>query len=134
MKNYPYDLAGRKDVRTATGIEDVKTKAQTPPADAARSNQMAMYSLSEKIERGELPNYVSLIFLVKTKSPKLVVRQAVPTMEWINPLMKRIEQMTKIIQAVKEGHIGFTPADPEHWCCSKKYCGYATSCPFWSGK
>jgi len=135
MKNYPYDLAGRKDVRTATGIHDVKTKAASPPANAAQSNQMAMYALSEKVKpAGKLSEYVSLEFLVKTKTPKLVIRQAIPTEDWINPLLKRIEQMMKIIQAVKEGHIGFTPADPEHWCCQKKYCGFATDCDFWSGK
>lgn len=134
LNGYPYDLAGRKDIRTEKGIHDVKTKSVTPPDDAARSMQMAMYAMSEKIERGKLPDLVELDFLIKTKMPKIVIRMAKPSDAWIQPLLRRIEQMTKIIMAVKEGHIGFTPADPENWVCSKRYCGFSRTCPFWSGK
>lgn len=134
LNGYPYDLAGRKDIRTEKGIHDVKTKSVTPPDDAARSMQMAMYAMSEKIERGKLPDLVELDFLIKTKMPKIVIRMAKPSDAWIQPLLRRIEQMTKIILAVKEGHIGFTPADPENWVCSKRYCGFSRTCSFWSGK
>jgi hypothetical protein len=96
--------------------------------------QMGMYCLSEKVERKELPKKVCLDFLVKTKTPKLVIREAVPTMEWIDPLLQRVERAIEIIQTVREGKQAFTPADPESWICSKKYCGYSTTCRFASGK
>lgn len=134
MPNYPYDLAGKKDIREADGLRDTKTKAVSPPDDAARSLQMAMYSMAEIVAKRGLPKKVYLDFLIKTKSPKIVIREAMPDDSWIQLLMRRIEKMVKIIQSVKEGTGQFTPADPDHWCCSKKYCGYATSCPYWSGK
>jgi len=134
LNGYPYDLSGQKDIREKDCIRDTKTKATTPPEDAARTMQMAMYALSEKIERKKLPARVCIDFLIKTKTLKNVTREAVPDSSWITPLMLRVERATEIIQSVKEGYGQFTPADPESWVCSEKYCGYAHNCPFWSGK
>ncbi len=134
MENYPYDLAGKKDIREVDAIRDTKTKAAAPPQDAARSLQMAMYSMAEKVARRGLPKKVYLDYLVKTIKPKLHIREAVPDDSWIQLLMRRIERITEVIQSVKEGKGQFTPADPEHWCCSKKYCGWHVTCPYWSGK
>lgn len=134
MDNYPYDLAGKKDIREDGVVRDTKTMARRPAADAPRSLQMAMYSLSEKVERGKLPDRVVIDALVKTKTPQLVVCEAVPQASWIDPLMRRIEQAMKIIESVKEDKGHFTPANPDDWCCTQKYCGYAASCPYWSGK
>ena len=134
LVGYPYNLAGTIDVREKNAIRDTKTRAASPPEGAARTMQFAMYALAEKIKRGKLPKKVYLDCLVKTNTPKLVVREAVPTMQWIDPLLKRVENATEIIQAVKEGPGRFTPADPENWVCSEKYCGYARTCPYWSGK
>lgn len=134
MNDYPYDLSGKKDVREANAIRDTKTKAASPPDNAAHSLQMAMYAMSEIVAGRGLPKKVYLDFLVKTKTPKVVIREAVPDESWMNPLQRRIERAIEIIQAVKEGKVAFTPADTEHWCCSKKFCGYATTCPYWGGK
>lgn len=134
LKDYPYDLAGKKDIREKDCLRDTKTKAASPPADAARSLQMAMYALSEKVAKRGLPKKVSLDFLIKTKKPKIEIREAVPDDSWIQPLFRRIERACEIIQSVKEGKGHFTPADPESWICSQAYCGYARTCPYWSGK
>lgn len=131
---YPYDLAGKKDIREAQAIRDTKTKAATPPDGAARSLQMSMYCMAEKVAKRGLPKKVYLDFLVKTKTPKVVIREAVPEASWIQPLMRRIERAIEIIQSVKEGKGQFTPADPEHWCCSRRFCGWHATCPYWSGK
>jgi len=134
LKGFPYDLAGMKDVREKDAIRDTKTKAASPPEGAARSMQMATYCLAERVERGRLPAKVYLDFLVKTKTPKVVIREAVPDDSWIQPLLRRVERATELIESVREGKGAFTPADPEHWCCTQKFCGYAKTCPFWSGK
>lgn len=134
LDNYPFDLSGQKDIRESDCIRDTKTRAATPPADAVRSLQMAMYALSEKIERGKLPDEVRLDVLVKTKTQKIVTLRETPEDSWMNPLFRRVERATEIIQTVKEGKNAFTPADPDNWVCSAKYCGYAHTCPFWSGK
>ena len=132
--SYPYDLAGKKDIREAGAIRDTKTKAASPPDGIARSLQMAMYSMAEKVAGRGLPKKVYLDFLVKTTTPKVVIREAVPDESWIGPLHRRIERAIKIIQSVKEGKGQFTPADTEHWCCSRRYCGWHATCPYWSGK
>ena len=134
LDSYPFDLSGQKDVRELDCIRDTKTKATAPPQDAARSIQMAMYALSEKVIRGKLPARVCLDFLVKTKTPKIHTREAVPDDSWIDPLFRRIERAAEIIQSVKEGKGQFTPADSENWMCSKKWCGYAGTCEFWGGR
>ncbi len=135
LNGYPYDLAGTKDIREVDGtLRDTKTKAMTPPEDAARTMQMAMYCLSEKVERKKLPPKISLDFLIKTKIPKLVIREAIPLMTWIDPLLQRVERAIEIIQTVKEGKQAFTPADPESWICQERYCGFSRTCAFWSGR
>jgi len=131
---YPYDLAGKKDIREANGLRDTKTKAATPPEDAARTTQGAMYSMAEIVAGRGMPKRWSLDFLIKTKTVKTVTRVAIPDESWIKPLRRRIERAIDIIQSVKEGKGQFTPADPENWCCSKRYCGWHATCPYWSGK
>lgn len=131
---YPYDLAGKKDIREVDGLRDTKTKAVTPPEHAARTIQGAMYSMAEIVAGRGLPKRWSVDFLIKTITPKNITRVAIPDDSWIQSLHRRIQRTIEIIQSVKEGKGQFTPADPEHWCCSQKYCGYATTCPYWSGK
>lgn len=134
MNGYPYDLAGMKDVREVDCIRDTKTARAKPSNGAAQSMQMACYSLDEKIQRGSLPKLVKLDFLVKTKTPKAITIEAVPTMEWIKPFLRRLEQAIKIIESVKEGRGHFTPANAGDWCCRAAYCGYHVNCPYFSGR
>jgi hypothetical protein len=134
MPNWPIDLSGQKDIREKDVIRDTKTIKATPPEGAAQTFQSSFYCLSEKMIRGALPKRIDLDFLVKLKTPKLVTRSAFPNESWMTPLMRRIERFVKVIEAVKAGKEAFTPADPNHWCCTEKYCGYAHSCEFWGGK
>jgi len=134
IEDYPIDLAGTIDVREDSVLRDTKTRKTKPPEHAAKSIQMAMYSLAEKQTRGKLPDKVVIDALVKTKTPKAISVEAVPSEEWINPLFRRIERFCEIIEAVKKGHQAFTPAQPDDWVCSKKFCGFAETCPFWSGR
>ena len=136
MNGYPYDVAGQIDVVEADRLRDTKTKAQTPGQDAARSLQMGLYSVAHRIETDKLPGEVCLDFLVKTKTPKIVIRSAVPEASWVDPVMHRLERAMEIIEAVKEGKQALSPADPENWCCTDRWCGYSAQriCPFRSGR
>jgi hypothetical protein len=144
LDNYPVDLAGQVDLREARVIRDVKTKGQRLPAEAAKSMQMAMYSLGDRVRdakerevpvtEGRLPKLAKIDGLIKTKTPYAMTVEAVPDETWIKPLMHRIQRFIEIIDAVKAGHQAFTPAQPDYWCCSRLYCGFHADCPYWSGR
>lgn len=134
ISGFPFDLAGKKDVREAEVLRDVKTMRSSPPADSPKTMQMATYSMVEMVERGSLPKKVAHDCLVKTKTPKAVIVEAVPDESWIDPVMRRIERATEIIETVREGKEAFAPASPGDWVCTAKFCGYHATCPFWSGK
>jgi hypothetical protein len=134
LKDQPYDLAGRIDIREEKAIRDTKTAKASPNQDDARSMQMAVYSLAYKVTHGALPERVYIDSLVKTKTPKAVTVEATPEESWLSPVKFRIIRAIEIIDTVKSGKAAFTPADPGHWCCTKKFCGYAATCPFYSGR
>jgi hypothetical protein len=134
MNGYPIDLAGKIDLREDQVVRDVKTLRARPPEGAARSMQFGMYSLAHKIHYNKLPAKIKLDALIKTKEPKALTIEAVPDELWVNPLLFRIQRFCDIIDAVKSGKQAFTPAQPDDWVCSKKYCGYAETCQFWSGR
>ncbi len=133
LDDFPFDISGTKDVREKDSIRDLKTMKQSPTIHAPRSLQMGMYSLSEKIERGSLPEKVCIDALVKTKIPKLVTQSIVPDDKMIQPVLNRLEAFAEIIENVKKTGVTLPAASPDHWCCSKKFCGYSQTCPFWSG-
>jgi len=134
MPGYPFDLAGKKDVREADAIGDTKTAKRSPASDAAESLQMGIYALAEKVLRGKYPAMVYQDHLVKNKTPKAVRVTATPDPRWINPVLKRIERFAEIMTSVKEGRQAFTPAESGSWVCTSQYCGYHATCPFWSGR
>lgn len=134
LKGFPVDIAGTKDIREENCIRDTKTKASTPPPDAAKSMQMATYAIAESVRSGKYPAKVALDFLVKTKTPKVELREATPDPAWIDPVFRRIERAIQIIETVREGKQAFTPAQPDEWTCTKRFCGFAQTCPFWSGR
>lgn len=135
MEHYPVDLGGKIDVVEVGGnIRDTKTAGRTPAPTAVKSLQMAMYSQAQKVLTGEFPEKVSLDFLVKTKKPKAVILEAIPHAGWIQPLFRRIERAVEIIDAVKDGKQALTPANPDDWACSGRYCGYSSTCPYFSGR
>lgn len=132
---YDIDLAGRKDIREVNGnIRDTKTARATPPEDAARTFQVAMYSMSELVQRGKYPDKVTLDYLVKTKTAKVEHRSISPDDAFTTPLRRRIERAIEVIRTVKEGKQALTPADPTSFICSSRYCGFSSSCQFFGGR
>jgi hypothetical protein len=134
LEGYPFDLGGQIDIVEPNAIRDTKTSGKSPSQDSTHSMQMAMYALGIQVETGKLPERVCLDYLVKTKVPKLVLLEEKPERSWIAPLLRRVERATEVIEAVKSGKQAFMPANPNDWCCTEKWCGYAKTCPYWSGR
>lgn len=139
LDGYPVDLAGTIDIEEEvelgdgsklTHIRDTKTAGKSPTAsDAESSNQLSMYALAKKVVDGKLPDRIFLDGLVKTKVPKVVTLETTRTEFQLQSLFRRIERAVEIIE---KG--AFMPCQPTDWHCSRKWCGYALTCKFWSGK
>jgi hypothetical protein len=157
LKRFPFDLAGQIDIREQiprsdiqkfeaekagqnpeeplASIRDTKTAGKKPSPDALSSMQMAMYSRAHRVIYGKLPDMISLDYLIKTKTPSTITLSGSPNESAMSPLMARIEQFAVIIDAAQRGKVNlFTPAQPDDWRCSKKWCGFAVTCPYWSGR
>lgn len=141
LTGYDFDLAGTFDVRESnngTGfIRDTKTKKQSPNIGDIQSIQMGMYSMGHKVIYGKLPDKVFLDVLLKHKTPKVVILEEKPDDSWMDPVKARIIRFAEVINAVKAGHQVCLPAQadgPSAWVCTRKWCGYAESCEFWSGR
>ena len=131
LEGFPFDLAGQWDIEEDNGaIRDTKTSGKSPSQnDADSSEQLSMYSLAKQICDKEDAPALYLDVLVKTKTPKLVTLKTRRTDDQRQILLRRIERAAEIIE---KG--AFTPANPQDWRCSRRFCGYALTCPFWSGK
>jgi len=136
LDNYPYNLSGRKDIREDGTIRDTKTSAtsSTLPADGDVTMQMAMYALDEQVQGRPLPRVITDGLIDLKAGPALRQRSAVVTKLNFNPLYARIERAIETIEAIQSGHAAAMPCDPTHWGCTMRWCGYAPTCPFWSGR
>ena len=128
LKGYPVNLAGTLDVQEATSVRDLKTKGQTPNQTMVdRSEQLSVYALAVKTLDGKAPETVGIDALVKTKTPKVVILTSTRSDDDFKATLLRVEAAVRVIEAG-----AFYPADPEHWVCTRKFCGYFDSCPFGS--
>ena len=139
MTDLPFDLSGQMDIIVTDGIEDTKTRARSKGEYAAQTPQMAMYATAYKTDpdlgNGAFPATVTVAELLKYQAgPQIKIFQAVPSDLWMQPLYHRIERFAEILEAVKAGKQAFTPAQPDDWQCTARWCGYARTCPFWSGR
>lgn len=137
LEGYPCDLAGTVDVREFNVLSDLKTAARKPSGNPAESMQLAMYSMDYRVRFGVLPLLVQIHTLTKTKVPAVHHHVHTPTDGWIEPLKARLLRSIEIIDAVKTGKLPMAPVNsegPSAWVCSRKYCGYADTCEFFSGR
>ena len=106
-------------------LRDLKTSGRKWADDKAHTSpQPTVYREGIKQETGEYPEELLFDVLVSTKTPGL---QTLTT--------RRNEQDTAIlarkfqIMCASIGAGIFPPAQPDHWCCSMKFCGYFFTCP-----
>jgi RecB family exonuclease len=141
LKNTPFDLSGRIDMIDAgvndggVIVRDLKTAKSAP--QSALTMQNACYAVGVKICDGEYPESVALDVLLKRKEPDYKMVCNPVTESTVVPFIRRVERFVELIETAKTGHQVFLPANPDGpdgWRCTKKFCGYSTTCPFWSGK
>jgi hypothetical protein len=138
MPNYPMDLAGQMDIEETTGaIRDTKTAAKSPTEDAALiDDKLDMYGLAKKVIDGVETPRLYLDYLIHYITPKkqetvtkTLTLETTPTPERTRRTLAKVERVMEIIEKGV-----YTPAPPDHWICSKRFCGFHSICPFWSGK
>jgi hypothetical protein len=126
---YPAELVGIIDVQEgADRVRDTKTSAKSPVAGAAdQSLQLTTYGLAARVLDGKAPTALGLDFLVDSKSgAKSVTQQTSRSVEDYRSLLRRVE---RYLEVVEKG--AFQPTNPDNWWCSTRFCGYATTCPFY---
>lgn len=110
-------------------IRDLKTRRKAPFKDeAARSQQLTFQALGRYAETGKLPDEVGLDVVWQTPKMKKIDHRfdrSTRTEEDLNVLLRRVQQAG---QATEKGV--FTPAPPDSWFCSSKYCEYFRECPY----
>jgi hypothetical protein len=135
LDGYPVNLSGRKDIREANAIRDTKTAktAATMPEAGVPTFQAILYSMAER-KAGRSTSLFITDGLIKTKVPKYVRVDNIPSEADTKRLLARVDAACGLIETVREGKTGFQPADPTHWRCSRRWCGFADDCKYWSGK
>lgn len=141
LKGYDFQLAGAIDIQTIeksaslavnsvglfTAVRDTKTSSKTPSGNPAETSiQMTCYSLAVKVSDGALPAAVGLDYLIDLKrGPKIETYWSERKEEDFRPFLDRVA----VAHAAMEKGI-FMPANPDDWWCSKKWCGYWSTCRY----
>jgi len=117
-----WDLAGR--------VVDFKTAARPDRHAADDSLQLTAYAAAyTRHHAGKAPSGVVLDRMIKTAVPTRELQTTTRTPAHFDILAARINVM---LASIKTGI--FTPAPVGSWWCSKRFCGYATTCPYYQGR
>lgn len=133
LPGYPdLDLAGTIDIQEgSTCIRDSKTSAMSPAWNVAdNSDQLTAYALAAQVLDGAMPGRLALDYLVDLKrGPKVETRVTTRTADDSRVFLRRVEAA---INALDKG--AFVPARQTDWWCSLRWCGYASTCPYFRGR
>ena len=126
VKAMDVQIAGTIDIQEPGIVRDTKTSKRAPSGNEADlSLQLTTYALAVQVHDGAAPDKVILDYLVKTKTPQLVVVESTRSQADYSHLVRRFERAEAIRQSGD-----FTPAPVDAWWCTKDWCGYHASCPF----
>lgn len=122
-----HDLVAITDLRDdRQRVVDFKTAARKMPAGAAdESLQLTIYAAAYRVERGDMPAEVRLDLVTKASKP---ARQVLTSKRNATDLRVMVNRVNVTLAAINHGD--FPPASPGHWCCSPKWCGFFSSCPY----
>jgi hypothetical protein len=130
-QGFPFDLVGVLDLQEEPSehdpigaIRDIKTSGRFDSAMAEKSDQLTLYGLWGRQSFGVIPPLM-LDLLVATKEPKAYALTTKRTDADISVLERRIEV---VASGLEKGV--FLPAPSDSWCCSEKFCGFFTTCPY----
>lgn len=120
------DLYGLEHGASAAAVYDLKTAAKSKTqADADSSFQLTVYGAAACLLEKRQSVDVSLEVAVATKVPKVQTLRSRRDASDFSILRKRIEVSSR---AVLAGN--FLPAPSGAFYCSKRWCGYWSSCEF----
>ena len=124
---FPFALMGYFDVVEESTVRDLKTKRKSPSqGEADSSEQLTLYALARKVEAGKIPE-VALDFAVDLKrGPKVVVQTSTRTDAHLDVELRRVEAAARLIESAT-----FVPAASDSWLCDERWCGYASTCPYY---
>lgn len=127
-----FDLAGTIDAQEKACIRDTKTAKRTPSqGDVDAETQFTFYAWAASVtdkEDIEFPVPIKVDALVKLKTPKAITIESHRERWQVNALVETIKSYGRLIQA------GVFPPNTNGWWCSRKWCGYASRCPYYSGR
>lgn len=106
-------------------LRDLKTSGKKWSDDKAHSShQPTAYREAVRQATGEYPAQLFFDVLVSTKTPSLQSLSTQRNEQDTAILARKFQIMCASIEAGI-----FQPAQPDHWCCSPKFCGYYFTCP-----
>lgn len=119
------DLADDRD-----RIVDFKTGARKKPQSAAdESLQLTVYAAAFMATRQRPPAEVLLDSAISTKKP---TRQVLTSRRDQNDIRALAARLSTVIAAIDAGV--FVPCNQDSFWCSTRWCGYARTCSYFSGR
>ena len=108
-------------------IMDYKTTTKSKSqGEADDSLQLTSYYAMYHYSHGRPPLGIQLDVSVKLK--KGMSRQIIRTERTHDDVSALANRLTVVASAIQKGV--FAPTDPSNWCCSPRWCGYWSRCPF----
>ncbi len=148
---FPYDLAGTMDIRERydfnkdlgiflpeseciMNVRDTKTRSRDlGQKEVDASEQYTIYAMYHYYKYGRIPNIFqdTLIKPTKTQPARAIIYPSVRTEDDFTVFHNRFETACSVID--KEAYY---PANPNHFLCSKEFCGFAMegSCKYFNSK
>jgi len=126
-----HDLLAITDLRDDLDrVTDLKTsKRRKPQNEADTSLQLTIYDAAFQWDCGRPPSELRLDTLVKTKTP---TRQVLITTRMRRDIQCLANRINVVLAAIQAGN--FPPCPPDVWWCSTRWCGYATTCPYFNSE
>jgi hypothetical protein len=120
-------MLGIIDVATVDRkIIDLKSAGKKKTqADADQSTQLTWYAMAYQAKTGAAPDGINLVALVNKKVPEAQVLETTRSRRDMEVLVARVNNFLGARQAG-----AFTPAPIGSWWCSRRFCGYWSTCPF----
>jgi len=109
-------------------VIDLKTAARKKTEkEADESVQLTIYAAAYRQLTGRRPSEVRLDTVIRTKTGKMS-RQVLSSSRRDADFSALAHRITAVSAAVTAGI--FTPAEPGHWMCAPRWCGFYSTCKF----
>lgn|GEM_PF-1702563 len=124
-------IVGKIDnVLTDASVVDLKTGKRAYGEDRAqKSMQLTTYGLLVHAKFGKLPPDYRIESLAR--GAKNVTTNVYHASRSVEDLERQIARFNRACDVIDSGV--FLPCNPEHWKCSREYCGYFDMCEFGRG-